>query len=533
MSPVRVLAVARSDARARMRRPVLAFLLVAVPLLVYVAIPDPRTGRGILEIEKARALYTSPALAFATAGLLPFLLALFGFYLVNGALENDRLTGMGLVAGSTPVSDAEYLLGKLLGNITLLAAVTFGFMTSAMAMHLVRGEGPLQPLVYLAHYAVLVGPSLVSVAALALFFECVPALSGRGGDVLYFFVLTGAIPLSVEPWRAPGTTGISPGAFFDFSGLAFVMREVARSAGTTHFSLHLGSSEVTRATTTFPGLSFTLDSLAVRAASLALPALLFGASVVAFRRFDPSRERAKRSSPKQGPIAFLNSLARPVTSRLLALAGRPGREHPERAPGFGRFLTADATLTLRLQPVLVPTALAGAVLSFSLKTDGVMRVLLPVLFALLAATLSEVSTRDEAAGVSNVVFAAPRVRARFALWKLASATVVALVLTGPPALRLAFSRPAAALSVLLGTLVAASLAVLLGLATGTPKTFLVLYLAFWYVVLNDGGHAPALDFAGWYGLATPGVQAAYFAALILMAAAASAVQAAKNRRHSG
>ena len=222
-----------------------------------------------------------------------------------------------------------------------------------------------------------------------------------------------------------------------------------------------------------------------------------------------------------------------MTSRLLALAGRPGREHPERAPGFGRFLTADATLTLRLQPVLVPTALAGAVLSFSLKTDGVMRVLLPVLFALLAATLSEVSTRDEAAGVSNVVFAAPRVRARFALWKLASATVVALVLTGPPALRLAFSRPAAALSVLLGTLVAASLAVLLGLATGTPKTFLVLYLAFWYVVLNDGGHAPALDFAGWYGLATPGVQAAYFAALILMAAAASAVQAAKNRRHSG
>jgi hypothetical protein len=144
-----------------------------------------------------------------------------------------------------------------------------------------------------------------------------------------------------------------------------------------------------------------------------------------------------------------------------------------------------------------------------------------------------VSTRDEAAGVSNIVFSAPLVRARFAAWKLASACVAALVLTGPPAVRLAFAKPAAAISVLLGTLVAASLAVLLGLATGTPKTFLVLYLAFWYVVLNDGGHAPAVDFAGWYGLATPGVQAAYLAACVLMAAAAWAVQAAKSRRLSG
>ena len=533
MSPSRILAVATTDARTRLRRPVLAFLLVAVPLVVYLAIPDPRTGRGILEIEKARALYTSPALAFATAGLFPFLVALFGFYLVNGALENDRLTRMGLVAGSTPVSDAEYLLGKLLGSVVLLAAVTAGFMLSAMAMHVVRGEGPLQPLVYLAHYAVLAGPSLVAIAAFALFFECVPGLSGRGGDVLYFFVFTFAIPLSVEPWRTSPATGLSPGAFFDFSGLAFVMREVARSAGTTHFSLHLGSSDITHATTSFPGLTFTPASLAVRAASLALPALLFGASLVAFRRFDPSREKARRSSAKKGPIALLNSLARPLTSRLFALLGGQNGGSDAREPGFRRFLAADATLTLRLQPLLVLAALAGAVLSATLRVDAVMHALLPVLFALLAATVSEVSTRDEAAGVENVVFSAPRVRARFAAWKLASACVAALVLTGPPAIRLAFSRPAAALSVLIGTLLAVSLAVLLGLATGTPKTFVVVYLAFWYVVLNDGGHAPAFDFAGWYGLATPGVQAAYLAACVLMAAAAWAVQTAKSRRLSG
>ena len=38
--------------------------------------------------------------------------------------------------------------------------------------------------------------------------------------------------------------------------------------------------------------------------------------------------------------------------------------------------------------------------------------------------------------------------------------------------------------------------------TANPKTFIVGFLTFWYVVVNDKGANPLLDFAGFYGKAT-------------------------------
>lgn len=35
------------------------------------------------------------------------------------------------------------------------------------------------------------------------------------------------------------------------------------------------------------------------------------------------------------------------------------------------------------------------------------------------------------------------------------------------------------------------------------------FLTFWYIALNDKGASPALDFAGWFGKATPSVTIAY------------------------
>ena len=62
------------------------------------------------------------------------------------------------------------------------------YVLNVMAMHLLRGEGPLEPFTYLLTYLLALGPAIAVVAALALMFECVPLLSGRLGDVLYFFV---------------------------------------------------------------------------------------------------------------------------------------------------------------------------------------------------------------------------------------------------------------------------------------------------------------------------------------------------------
>ena len=71
-----------------------------------------------------------------------------------------------------------------------------------------------------------------------------------------------------------------------------------------------------------------------------------------------------------------------------------------------------------------------------------------------------------------------------------------------------------------GVLFIAGTATALGALAGTPKAFIILFLSFWYVVLNDGGRTPALDFAGFFGVADLGVRLLYLgltAALLLLA----------------
>jgi hypothetical protein len=72
----------------------------------------------------------------------------------------------------------------------------------------------------------------------------------------------------------------------------------------------------------------------------------------------------------------------------------------------------------------------------------------------------------------------------------------------------------------------------LGIITGTPKAFTVVFLIFWYVLTNDNGASPALDFAGFYGTATPRVTLTYAtmaAAFLIVAEVVSALRMQRER----
>ena len=57
--------------------------------------------------------------------------------------------------------------------------------------------------------------------------------------------------------------------------------------------------------------------------------------------------------------------------------------------------------------------------------------------------------------------------------------------------------------------------------SANPKTFIVLFLTFWYVVVNDAGATAAFDFAGFQGAATWRVTFVYLAAAVASAVAAA------------
>ena len=144
---------------------------------------------------------------------------------------------------------------------------------------------------------------------------------------------------------------------------------------------------------------------------------------------------------------------------------------------------------------------------------------LPVAFAIVAVFIADVSSRDRRAGTTGLIYAAPRLRERFVTWKLTSSAIVAIVLLIAPILR-ATTHPVKIVPLLIGILFLAATATSLGVISGNPKTFIVLFLTFWYLVVNDHGATKALDFAGFFSTPAMGVMAMYAGIAIAMLATA-------------
>ena len=85
----RILAIAAADARIRFRRTSTVVLFLLLSGLAYVWVPSPATGRALMRIGNARALYNSAAIAMCTALLGAFFIGLAGFYVVSNAVRRD------------------------------------------------------------------------------------------------------------------------------------------------------------------------------------------------------------------------------------------------------------------------------------------------------------------------------------------------------------------------------------------------------------------------------------------------------------
>jgi hypothetical protein len=458
-----------------------------------------------MQIGGHRAVYNSAAIGMATALLAAMFIGLAGFYVVSSAVRRDVQTRCGFVIASTPAGDGEYIFGKFLGNVLFLATFTAGFMLVSMAMVLVRGEAPLQPLVFLAQYALIVPPAILFVSTIALVFESVPFLSGRFGDVAYFFLwcVLLALPavLSIELHR-PGLT------YFDISGVGFVIEHI-RALGTTSISIGASPFDAHLAPVVFNGfVSGAVLARRLFAALVPLPLLLVARA--AFHRFDPARVKSGGRA-RRNPLARLDALLKPLV-RGVAGAGP---------------VTTDARMTLA-SPLVAVAAAGLAIASFAAKASVVM----PIAFAVAAIAVAGVATRDAAAGTTALIRSAPYLKERYVWWKLASTMLVVALVVAIPALRVAAARPAALVRLAAGALFIAAAATALGVISANAKTFVVLYLSFWYAVVNDRGATPALDFAGFYGTATPGVTLAYLAIAAALLAAAQAAYSLQLRREA-
>jgi hypothetical protein len=481
------------EARLRLRRLSTLVTLLAVVALSWLMISDPAAGMTLMAVGKARVLYTSSALAMGSAAMASLLFGLAGFYLLRGRMTEDLRSGLAGVIGASQAGNALFVLGRWCGGVLYLSALAGACMATILLCHALRGDGPIELLVYLQTTVLVLGPMLLFAAGCALLFDSWAPLMGKRGDLLYFFMWVaqmGMLPALTEG------VGSQPAAIpVDFSGMSAVM--TALSAHIDFRNLMLGIADFDRATPpiVLPTWLWTGQLVAMRivAALLALLPLLL--AVRLFHRYSPDRVKPARSHSRRSPLAMLNGWLRP-----LARLAQPLFALSARLPGIAGQAIADVALTLASAPAAIALLLTTQVLALALDVHA----LAPLVLASVACwgvLASELPTRDGDAGCAMLAAAVPGGAARRYWRQLAASLLLGLMFTGVATLRLAGHDPLRACALLAGVFALSALACLLGRSSGSARTFLALFLFGLYLSVNMN-KVPLADVVGFHGIAT-------------------------------
>lgn len=467
--------IARADFLERVRRySFLVTLLVAV-YFGYLA----ATGKIMLQVGNTRGVYNSAWIGALMSLVATTFLSLAGFYVVKNTIERDRATRVGEILASTPISRIFYMTGKWLSNFLVLGVMVLILALSGIAMLFLQGEDAhLELWKLLAPFLLLALPAMAVVASLAVLFETFGWLRGGFGNVVYFFVWVAGLAI---PTASGAKDAISP---FDWPGLGIVwtsMRAASHAANNNFsFSLEVGSRDLVHSTFLWTGIDWTPGMVFLRMAWIGFAFLLVSFSALFFDRFDPARRGLLDNNRKAARIPVSDEATTPALQpavTLTALAKTPSSFR------FGAMVVAELRLMLKGQKWWwYAGALLLFVLSAALPSSQARGVALAVAWIWPVLLWSVMGVREKRDQTSQLLFSAPHPIARqlTAVWF--AGVALAAITGGGFALRLLIGGEFRGVLVWgIGTIFIPTLALALGVWSGSSKAFEILYTLLWYV----------------------------------------------------
>ena len=284
----------------------------------------------------------------------------------------------------------------------------------------------------------------------------------------------------------------------------------------TNFSLSIGGDHASK-TFLWNGVDWTMPLLASRlmwvVAGLGLAVL----ASVFFHRFDPARERVREKKAGKKPISTVDDPA---------LAVAPGQPKPAYATltslsslghsRFARLVISELALMVKgLQWWWYVVAAGLLIAEFASKTLQAREGVLLAAWIWPALVWSQMGCRESRHATQSLIFSAERIvyRQLAALWT--AGVMVALATGAGAGIRLALSANWQMLAAwFAAALFIPSLALALGVWSGSSKFFEALYTVWWYV--GPLHQLSSLDFVGVsQASAAPGLYLSLAAGLLL------------------
>ena len=502
--------------------------LVTLGVTLYVSyffIPPNHSSYATMQIDGHRGLYNSPYLGSLMALLIAPFLSLGGFYLVKNAIERDIRTGVGQILATTRISKPLYTVGKTISNFAVLAVMVAIMALATAVMQFVRKEDPvLHPWQLLSPLIFISLPVMFVVASLAILFESIRWLRGGLGNVVYFFLWISALSTPIVRETA------GRGAYNDLFGIGVVIPSISAACetafpGSGKAGLSLGinvkSSGQYWDLTTFrwEGMDWTGALIAGRLSWLGVGLGLALLAAVFFRRFDPALEgsgigRKVAREPAHSEVIEGRLPGDPAHTSTLHRLAKP--------PRFSFLFMVVAELRLALHGVSLWWYLVAAgLLAAGLFTPvSVSRAFLVAAWIWPLLIWSAMGTRETLLRTDQLVFSTPHPLRRQlpACWF--AGVLIALATGGGTGIRLLLAGEQLGLIAwVVGAFFIPTMALTLGVWSGSSKLFEVLYLLLWY--LGPANQMAEIDFIGATGsLLPPRTPSLFFAittALVLFA----------------
>lgn len=502
--------IARADFFERTRRYSFLVMLMLVVFLGY----QTAIGNISLELGAYRGEFNSAWVGAMMSLIATFFIGWFGFYLVKGSVARDRETGVGQIMATTPLSRPLYLLGKWLSNFAVLMAMVAVLALAGIIIQLLQGESAeINLIAYLDPFALIVLPLMALVAAAAVLFESIPFLQGGFGNIVYFFAFIMFMPLFLE------NDFLSQHIAFEPMGLGLLSVEMGKAVTAIHpdydggFTLGAGATEQTTQAFVWNGIQWTSETILARLSLILAAIALTFFSTLFFDRFDPSRSKPRRmkksASDSAEPVPAPQAL-------IPAVSLTPLNRSANRFSFFG-VLLAELKLLLKGQRWWWYLITAGIIIASIVNTPQITReIILPIAWVWHILLLSPIGSREMRDNVQQLAFSSstPLWRQLPAQW-LAGFTITLLMASGA-ALNFIINGDSTGLfSLIAGAVFIPSLALALGVWSGTSKPFEVVYVTLWYIgPLNK---VLEMDFIGSSGMNSPMNFLIYSALLMIIA----------------
>lgn len=472
--------------------------------MTYLFVPPVDADYVTVALGERRGVYNAPWVGTMMGLAVTTLLSLIAFYIVKNAIDRDERTGVGRLLAATPIRTWQYLLGKWLSNIAVLSIMLVVLSIMGFVMQQIRAEATDIDILALLIPLWLMGlPVMAVVGGTALFFESVPFLKGGFGNVAYFFLWIMVLSFSIVSGFDDGTLLQPSNDLFGIKVPVSNMQQlVSESYPDYNGDFSIGRSGFdSMELFVWEGVSWPVEIVFGRIGWTLFGAVLALAGTIPFNRFDSARRKPDEAASQPGRLwRFLSRVTSPfqvlwrLAARLTGRAIQPLTGIIRSHPAGGAFL-AELRLNLGGQPWWWTAGLIILIIVGLTATDKeALADILPFAWIWPVLIWSQLGTRESRFFTESLVFSTPN-----PLWRQLPATLLAgfavSLITAAGALVWLFVNGdfVAIMGLLVGAMFIPALAFALGVWSGTSRLFELVYLVWWYLLINSPG---ALDFMG-------------------------------------